>query len=265
MLIGLISCSKAKTPYPAPARDLYSPSDLFKGALKNLSGRADAMYVLSAKYGLLPMDKIVEPYDQTLVNASPAERNIWAQGVLHALQQRHGSSLAGITFEIHAGMAYRAPLEALLRDAGAECSCPVEGLAMGQRLAFYAGMAAAKPADSGSVLAKKPAIIPVHLPEALRGLRGKNVTTGTGASFEVSQVTVTGITVVPERTLKPRTIRWREIEGAHVALLQRRSLTLAEVREAASEANPAYVFALLGCLPNVELIRDRPMKLVLRS
>lgn len=139
MLIGLISCSKAKLPHPAPARELYSPSALFRGALRSLEGRAQVTYVLSAKHGLIPLDGEVAPYDQTLKDASPAERQAWAQNVLRALQERHGQSLSGITFEIHAGTAYRSPLEGLLKLAGATCTCPVDGQTMGQRLSFYAG------------------------------------------------------------------------------------------------------------------------------
>ncbi|HWI53945.1 MAG TPA: hypothetical protein VNT01_17535, partial [Symbiobacteriaceae bacterium] len=138
MMIGLVSCTKVKTPHAAPARELYSPSALFRGALRNLEGRADVVYVLSAKYGLLPLDEQVEPYDQTLKDASPAERQAWASEVAAALRARHGASLKGITFEFHAGVAYRQPLEELLTAAGANCVCPVEGLSIGERLGYYA-------------------------------------------------------------------------------------------------------------------------------
>jgi hypothetical protein len=137
MRIGLISCTKSKTAYPAPARELYSPSALFRGALGYLEGRVDVVYVLSAKYGLLPLDQVAAPYDVTLKDQSPAYRREWAAGVLRDLQARHGASLDGITFEFHAGEAYSAPFRPLLEAAGATCESPVEGLPIGGRLHFY--------------------------------------------------------------------------------------------------------------------------------
>lgn len=137
MLIGLISCSKAKTAYPAPARLLYGPSALFRGALASLTGRADFIYVLSAKYGLVTLDQVLEPYNLALKEFSRSERTAWAKQVVGRLLTWHGAALKGSTCELHAGAAYRDPLEALLIQAGATCICPVDGLTQGRRLAFY--------------------------------------------------------------------------------------------------------------------------------
>ena len=137
VIIGLISCTKSKTTYPAPARELYRPSALFRGALSYLEGRADVIYVLSAKYGLLPLDQVAAPYDQTLKDASPAYRREWAAKVLHDIQARHGRALRGITFEFHASESYSAQLRPLLEQAGGTCTSPVEGLPIGGRLHFY--------------------------------------------------------------------------------------------------------------------------------
>jgi hypothetical protein len=137
MRIGLISCTKSKMAHPAPAKELYSKSALFRGALGYLEGRADVIYVLSAKYGLMPLDQVAAPYDQTLKDFNPTYRKAWAVGVVRDLKARHGKSLAGITFEFHAGEAYMADLRPLLEAAGATCVSPVEGLPIGGRLHFY--------------------------------------------------------------------------------------------------------------------------------
>lgn len=137
MRIGLISCAKSKTKFPAPARELYGPSALFRGALGYLEGRADVVYVLSAKYGLMPLDQVAAPYDQTLKDFDPTYRKAWAVGVLRDLKQRHGSKLGGVVFEFHAGEAYSAHLRPLLEAAGATCVSPVEGFTIGERLHFY--------------------------------------------------------------------------------------------------------------------------------
>lgn len=138
LLIGLISCTKAKLPQPVPAGELYSPSHLFQGARRSLAGRADLTYILSAKYGLVPPDRVIAPYDQTLKAMGPDERERWAGQVFAELVRRHGESVSGITFEFHAGSAYQSDLEPLLRAAGAACISPVGGMTIGRRLQFYA-------------------------------------------------------------------------------------------------------------------------------
>jgi hypothetical protein len=138
MKIGLISCTKSKTAHQAPARELYSPSALFRGALGYLEARADVVYVLSAKYGLMPLDQVAAPYDLTLKDYNPTYRKGWAMEVLREIKARHGASLAGVLVEFHAGEAYMEILRSLLEAAGATCVSPVEGMTLGERLHFYA-------------------------------------------------------------------------------------------------------------------------------
>ncbi|HYF78501.1 MAG TPA: hypothetical protein VD973_15290 [Symbiobacteriaceae bacterium] len=138
MKIGLISCTKSKTAYQAPARELYSPSALFRGALGYLEARADVVYVLSAKYGLMPLDQVAAPYVLTLKDYNPTYRKGWAMEVLREIKARHGASLAGVEVEFHAGEAYTAHLRPLLEATGATCVSPVEGMTIGERLHFYA-------------------------------------------------------------------------------------------------------------------------------
>lgn len=135
--IVLISCTKSNTSYPAPARELYSPSHLFTKALAYVEPYADVIYILSAKHGLIALDQRLEPYEQTLKSMRPRERAAWAQQVFSRLQELHGSDLSGFTFEFHTGQEYREHLAALLTRAGAACTCPVEGLAIGERMQFY--------------------------------------------------------------------------------------------------------------------------------
>lgn len=80
--IVLISCVSQKLPYKASARHLYI-SPLFK---KNLAYaqrlNPDAIFVLSAKYGLVDLDQEIEPYDLTLNTMSADQIKIWAIRVL---------------------------------------------------------------------------------------------------------------------------------------------------------------------------------------
>lgn len=143
--IALISCTKSKTSYPAPARLLYSKSDLFRKALAYVEPYADHVYVLSALYGLVALDQPLEPYELTLKTMPARERKRWAERVFSQIQQRHGANLTGYTFEFHAGEKYREHLAGLVTGAGAKCTYPTEGLTFGRQLQFYGGGAPATP------------------------------------------------------------------------------------------------------------------------
>ena len=80
--IVLISCVSKKLPYRAKARDLYV-STLFKLNLKYANSlNPDEIYVLSAKHGLLELEREIEPYEQTLNNMRTTEIRAWANNVL---------------------------------------------------------------------------------------------------------------------------------------------------------------------------------------
>jgi len=72
--IVLISCVSKKLAYKAKAKDLYT-SPLFKYSLKYAkSFTPDKIFILSAKYGLLELEKEVEPYKETLSGVSRKQR-----------------------------------------------------------------------------------------------------------------------------------------------------------------------------------------------
>jgi hypothetical protein len=129
--IVLIACGKTKAPVPSPARDLYQ-GDLFQKSLAYAEKvlDADAIYVLSAKYGLLPIDERIEPYEKTLNNASVGEKRDWADRVLAEL--REVADLEQDRFTILAGENYRKHLLPHIRYH----ELPLEGLMLGQQLAF---------------------------------------------------------------------------------------------------------------------------------
>ncbi len=134
--IGLVGCVKMKLDYAAPARDLYV-SPLFRGRRAWVERSCSQWFVLSALHGVLDLDDVVEPYDVTLNNASTAERRAWSAKVIGQLEGRLGS-LAGRTFEIHAGANYiDYGLIDSLRAKGALVEIPLAGLKMGEQLSAY--------------------------------------------------------------------------------------------------------------------------------
>jgi hypothetical protein len=126
--IALISCVSQKLPYAAPAGELYT-STLFTLNLQYAKLRQpDAIYVLSAKYGLLPLDRVIEPYDLTLNTMSARQAREWAQKVFAQLSA--ATDVESDHFIWLAGMKYRQHLIDRLPSS----EVPLEGLTIGRQL-----------------------------------------------------------------------------------------------------------------------------------
>ena len=110
----LVSCVKTKVPGAAPAKDLYTFS-WFRKARAYVEKTASPWRILSAQYGLVHPEQVIEPYEQTLKTMPVAERRVWAATVLAELEP----SLVGIdTVVFLAGLACREFLAPALRDRG---------------------------------------------------------------------------------------------------------------------------------------------------
>jgi len=132
-LIGLISCVSTKKGYATEAKDLYA-SPLFLNSRKYAEIRLDKYYILSAKYGLLKPNDIIEPYEETLKNRSKSERIIWSQKVFQKLSKEI-SSEDKIVFL--AGEKYREFFEKLLLQEGISFQTPLNKLSIGKQLQWY--------------------------------------------------------------------------------------------------------------------------------
>lgn len=85
--VALISCSSSKKAYKCAASELYSESPRFRLSYEYAKLVADKVYILSAKYGLVSEDDIIEPYNETLKDKSSQERRMWSDKVLGALRE----------------------------------------------------------------------------------------------------------------------------------------------------------------------------------
>jgi hypothetical protein len=125
--VVLISCVKSKLNVPAKARDLYT-SDLFRSALQYAYYlKADKIFVLSAKYGLVELDQVIAPYEMTLNNMGEPQK-AWAGAVIRALSKK--TDLQSDLFIILAGEKYRKYLLPSIK----QYEIPLEGLTFGQQL-----------------------------------------------------------------------------------------------------------------------------------
>jgi len=102
--IALISCTSSKKAYKCPARELYSESPRFRLAYTFAKLVADKIFILSAKYGLVAEDRVIEPYNETLKEKNVQERQKWGDMVIREL--RKVSDLANDEFVILAGRDY---------------------------------------------------------------------------------------------------------------------------------------------------------------
>ena len=131
MRIVLISCVSMKKKYPVKAKDMYI-SPLFKGAYRYAKKlNADKIYILSAKYGLLSEETIIQPYNETLNTKPNQEICAWAKQVYDNLcavsDPEHDE------FIFLAGEKYRKHLVGYLKNV----KMPLRGLSIGKQLAFY--------------------------------------------------------------------------------------------------------------------------------
>lgn len=130
--IVLISCVSKKLAYKARAEDLYV-SPLFVGNLRFAKGLIpDAIFILSAKYGLLELGEEIEPYDTTLNNMPSTQVRAWGEKVLEQMKRK--VDLMSDHFIFLAGEKYRKHLVSHL----ASYEIPLQGMPIGKQLQFLA-------------------------------------------------------------------------------------------------------------------------------
>lgn len=176
--IVLVGCVKSKQSHAAPAKDLYV-SDLFRKARQYAEATGQRWYVLSAKYGLLAPDEVIEPYELHLARASASYRRQWGITVAHQLLAASGA-LEGRVIEVHAGASYTDAIRSQLLSAGAQVVEPLAGLTLGQRLAWYSAL------SGGAATGTRPpsaSLLVDQLRQADHALTPKDLLATQGAGF----------------------------------------------------------------------------------
>ena len=130
--IALVACVSKKNKRPKVARDLYI-SDWFKKASAYAEKNSDKWFILSAKYGLVDLNSIIAPYDETLNNMPVSKRRTWSLKVMQDLRPQVN---AGDKIVILAGQKYREFLVKPLHSAGCQVEIPMEGLRIGEQLSW---------------------------------------------------------------------------------------------------------------------------------
>lgn len=131
--IVLVSCASKKLGCRARAEDLYV-SDLFQKSLAYARRlRPAAIFILSAKHGLVQPDEQIDPYNETLNTMRPPEIMAWSERVLDQLRKR--ADVEQDHFVFLAGDKYRRYLLPRLRSV----DVPMEGLRIGEQLSWLNG------------------------------------------------------------------------------------------------------------------------------
>ena len=128
--IVLISCVSQKLSRPTKAKGLYV-SPLFKLSYKFAESLCpDAIYILSAKYGLVTPKKVISPYDVTLNNLRSKKIKRWSSKVLSDLAKQ--TNLQKDRYIFLAGNKYRKYLLPHIKNF----EIPMKGLRLGKQLAW---------------------------------------------------------------------------------------------------------------------------------
>ena len=126
-MIGLISCVKTKKNIKSEAKDMYI-SPLFKYMYIYAKRRCKEVYILSAKYGLLPENAIISPYNKTLNNMSESKKKEWADKVMIQIKKKY--DINNTLFLFLGGANYIKYLNL------PHIKEPLKGLSMGYRLQY---------------------------------------------------------------------------------------------------------------------------------
>ncbi len=92
--------------------------------------KPDAIYILSAKYGLVDPEQVIPPYNETLNTMKSGQVKDWALDVIDQMEGKINFQKDEIIFL--AGERYRKFLQPLCRNA----SVPLEGLGIGKQLSW---------------------------------------------------------------------------------------------------------------------------------
>lgn len=128
--VGFVACSKTKLSHPAPAAALYA-SALFRKSLLAAIETNDVVYILSALHGVLPLHRVIAPYDVTLKKLPVEARGQWADRVGAQLPSLLNKGDIATFF---CGEEYTRPLRRQLANLGCRVFEPLGRLSLGSRL-----------------------------------------------------------------------------------------------------------------------------------
>lgn len=143
--VVLIGCSKQKHKERTQARDMYT-STLFRKqlVLALLMVPPTHVFIVSAHYGLLPLDQLIAPYENSIKTHSREDRAAWAYRVFMKLSDRMSERfgekaketdlpLRSLDIVLLMGASYARPVRAAAPEEWTFTE-PLAGMQVGERL-----------------------------------------------------------------------------------------------------------------------------------
>ena len=130
MKIVFIGCVKSKEDHKCEAKDLYI-SPLFEKSFayaNQLIEGGGKIFILSAKYHLVPLDKVISPYDLTLNDFNADEKREWTDKVIDMCNEVGIKQDDDITFLCGENYIH------YLKEYFTNWNNPLEGLGLGDTL-----------------------------------------------------------------------------------------------------------------------------------
>ena len=128
-MIVLVACSGQKNPHLSQAKDLYT-SPLFRFGRAYAEAFAEEWFILSARYGIVHPDILLNPYERDLNTLGAKARALWRAEVFEDATRR-GLHRQGNHVQVLAGKHYAEPFRSLKT-----ATFPLDGLGIGKRLAW---------------------------------------------------------------------------------------------------------------------------------
>ena len=141
--VYLVGCGRRKLDDEATARRLYT-SSLFRKSFALAERRAETdgapLYIVSACYGLVDPDEVLQPYERALGDLAPDARRDWGVRVARSLAEKvRPRRLVDLDLVVFAGRAYATALRfgvVEVTGGAVRIEQPLEGLGTGERLAW---------------------------------------------------------------------------------------------------------------------------------
>ncbi len=117
---GLVSCSKAKLPVPAPANYMYAVSGLSCHQLTLAKATNQECVVISALHQVLPWDKWICPYNYSLNMMEEKYQHEWAEKTAITIESEYPAP-----YRLYAGGLYASLLSQYMGNLEIVCTLPL--------------------------------------------------------------------------------------------------------------------------------------------
>ena len=135
--VAFVGCTKRKRDGECMAGEMYDPSTLFSLCKQYiLQSNYDEWLILSAKYGVLEPETMIQTYDKSLYTMTRNELRAWESRVGGQVFDRLKAIDDDIVVDFYCGEIYRKELVKRLRSMNITINEPLKGLGIGRQMQY---------------------------------------------------------------------------------------------------------------------------------